>query len=139
MICPVCKKDMFVVEYKQIELDYCQSCRGVWFDAGELELLLEAGGIEGDKPFLGDVLKSPEAHTPEKKRKCPICTRNMREVMVGGETGVMIDACNRGDGLWFDGGEVASLVKIITAESPEKRGSESEIIGFLTEVFKAPQ
>ena len=46
MICPVCKKDMFVVEYKQIELDYCHTCKGVWFDAGELELLLETGGLK---------------------------------------------------------------------------------------------
>jgi len=76
---PVCKKDMFVVEYKQIELDYCHSCKGVWFDAGELELLLEAGGLKGAKQPLGDVLKLPDAQTLEKKRRCPICTTNMKK------------------------------------------------------------
>jgi hypothetical protein len=39
--------------------------------------------------------------------------------------------------LWFDGGEVASLVKVIADKSPEKKGSESEVLGFLKEVFEA--
>ena len=135
MICPVCKKDMFVVEYKQIELDYCHTCKGVWFDAGELELLLEAGGLKGAKQTLGDVLKLPDAQTMEKKRRCPICTTNMKKVIIGGEKGVMIDACIRHDGLWFDGGEVADLIKIISARVKGKKETESEIMDFLKDVF----
>ena len=137
MICPVDKKDMFVVEYKQIELDYCHICKGVWFDAGELELLFEAAGIKDARQTLGDVLKLPEAQTEEKKRKCPICSINMKKVKIGGETGVMIDACIRHDGLWFDGGEVADLIKIISAQSTVKKETESEIMGFLKDVFQS--
>jgi Zn-finger nucleic acid-binding protein len=37
MICPACKYDMIVVEYHNIELDYCNNCKGVWFDSGELQ------------------------------------------------------------------------------------------------------
>ncbi len=136
MICPVCRKGMLVVEYRQIEIDYCQACIGVWFDSGELELLLKTGGIEGARPFLGDVLKLSEARTLEKKRKCPICTKNMRKVKIGGEGGVLVDACERHHGLWFDGGEVVSLIKTTSGQLPEKKGNQSEIIGFLKDVFK---
>jgi Zn-finger nucleic acid-binding protein len=135
MICPVDKKDMFVIEYKQIELDYCHSCNGVWFDAGELELLLEAGGLKDAGLTLGDVLLLPEAPTSEKKRRCPICANKMKKVKIGGEAGVMIDACFRHHGLWFDGGEVADLIKIISARSTVKKETESEIMGFLKDVF----
>src|SRR5512136_2135701 len=100
MICPVCKKDMFVIEYKQIELDYCNSCKGVWFDAGELELLLETGGTKDARQSLGDVLHLPEVQTTEKTRRCPICARTMKKVKIGSEAGVMIDACTQNDGLW---------------------------------------
>ena len=137
MICPVCKKDMFVVEYKQVELDYCHSCKGVWFDAGELDLLLEAAGLKHVRQTLGDVLRLPETHTSERKRRCPICNINMKKVKIGGETGVMIDACIRHDGLWFDGGEVADLIKIISARSTVKKETESEIMGFLRDVFQS--
>ena len=137
MICPVDRKDMFVVEYKQIELDYCHSCKGVWFDAGELDLLLEAAGLKNAGQVLGDVLRLPEAPTSERKRRCPICNTNMKKVKIGGETGVMIDACIRHDGLWFDGGEVADLIKIISARSTVKKETESEIMGFLKDVFQS--
>ena len=137
MICPVDRKDMFVVEYKQIELDYCHSCKGVWFDAGELDLLLEAAGLKHVRQTLGDVLRLPEAHTSEKKRRCPICNINMKKVKIGGETGVMIDACIRHDGLWFDGGEVADLIKVISGCSTTKKETESEIMCFLKDVFQS--
>ncbi len=137
MICPVCRKDMFVIEYKQIELDYCQSCKGVWFDAGELELLLEAGGVKDARQSLGDVLHLTEPRTSEKKRRCPICARNMKKVKIGSEAGVMIDACIHHDGLWFDGGEVAALVNIIAKKAIGKKETESEIMSFLRDVFQS--
>ena len=40
MICPACREEMIVVEYKKIELDICVACRGVWCDADALGLLL---------------------------------------------------------------------------------------------------
>ena len=42
MRCPVDKSDMIVVEHQKIELDYCLKCSGVWFDSGELDLLVSA-------------------------------------------------------------------------------------------------
>ena len=40
MKCPVCRVPTYVVEFDKIELDLCPDCQGIWFDAGELELLL---------------------------------------------------------------------------------------------------
>jgi len=65
MICPVCNKDMFVIEYKRVELDYCHICKGAWFDAGEMELLLEIAGLKEGTQAIHDVLKLPEAQTAE--------------------------------------------------------------------------
>jgi hypothetical protein len=134
MICPVCKKDMFVVEYKQVEVDYCQSCKGAWFDAGELELLLKNDGVQY---VIGDLSKIDETRTSEKQHHCPICRKEMKKIKLGGDTGVLVDACKNGDGLWFDGGEVAELVKIITGNSSGEKDSDSEVLSFLKEVFKA--
>ena len=40
MDCPVCKNAMITLELEQVEVDHCLECRGIWLDAGELELLL---------------------------------------------------------------------------------------------------
>jgi Zn-finger nucleic acid-binding protein len=60
----------------------------------------------------------------------------MKKVTIGGEKGVMIDACIHHHGLWFDGGEVADLMKIVAGQSACKKETESEIICFLKDVFQ---
>jgi Zn-finger nucleic acid-binding protein len=136
MICPACKSDMIVVEHRKIELDYCTSCRGVWFDAGELELLLESAGLEGVEPLLAGLASLTEADSKEKKRKCPICIRKMKKVLVGQKPEILLDICPQGDGIWFDGGELAQLMKQLAGKAGEKTSPQQEILAFLQEVFK---
>lgn len=137
MRCPTCKYDMIVVEHHKIELDYCTNCQGVWFDSQELELLLNSMGLDSRNIFLGNILNSVEAQSSEKKRNCPICTKKMKKTTIGRQPEIFIDICRRGDGLWFDGGEVTSLIKQLTEKTPLKQDSQQQILGFLGETFKA--
>jgi Zn-finger nucleic acid-binding protein len=138
MICPVCKYDMIVVEYQNIELDYCNSCKGVWFDSGELELLLKSHGIEEPKAFFDGILNSQEAASPEKKRNCLVCGHKMKKTAIGKQPEILIDVCRDKHGLWFDGGEVAQLITRLVREHPPKHDSKEQVISFLEEVFEAP-
>jgi len=106
MICPACREEMIVVEYKQIELDVCVFCKGVWFDADELALLLESLELSA-----GDLARPLSAKTAEKPRRCPRCRRKMEKVLMGPGDGVMIDRCRKEHGLWFDGGELDAVIK----------------------------
>jgi len=138
MKCPACNSLMIVVEHEKIELDYCLNCSGVWFDAEELELLLETMELEGTRLSLDNILTSPDAKSVEKKRNCPICGRKMKKATVGHEPGVLIDACSWGDGFWFDSGEVGQLITRLSDKPPEKSDSQGRIITFLGEVFRVP-
>jgi Zn-finger nucleic acid-binding protein len=137
MICPVCKSDMIDVEHNRIELDYCIKCQGVWFDSEELELLLETMGLWESDLALSNAIRSPEAETSEQKRKCPICGQRMGKATIGQEPKILIDVCRRGDGLWFDGGEVSQLIKQLIKKPPAKKDSQQQVITFLGEVFQA--
>ena len=134
MICPSCKNDMIVVEYNRIELDYCGNCHGVWFDTGELELLLESLGLESANPFLKSTLETEEAETAEKKRRCPLCRQKMKKVNL--EMKVLVDLCPQGEGIWFDGGEVRVLVSQLAQKTPVKPDVPQNVINFLGEVFE---
>jgi uncharacterized protein len=137
MICPVCGKDALIVEYKGIELDYCPACAGVWFDAGELELLLEAAGLGNDTRYLADVLKLQAVKTAEKIRRCPICRHKMNKVYIDEGNKIITDICGGGHGIWFDGGEVASLVKTLVDKAPQKAESR-QVLAYITEMFQYP-
>jgi hypothetical protein len=124
---------MIVVEYKQIELDYCTNCNGVWFDAGELELMLERVNLKPNVASGKSILDLSVAATTEKKRKCPICGRKMRKELIGGEPKILVDTCPVGEGLWFDGGEVDTLISELSKEAP---GAGGQVVSFLQEVFQ---
>lgn len=128
MICPACKNPMIVLEYKGIELDICASCNGIWFDADELRLLLEKISLK-----ISEVGQSVES--AEEKRKCPICRRKMGKVAFHSAAKTTVDSCGRGHGLWFDGGEIDSVIAGLRAEIGT---SESKVVtSFLAELFSA--
>jgi len=137
MKCPVCKEIMIVVEHDKVEVDHCTNCQGVWFDAGELGLFLETVKLEDPSLYPSYFLTAPEAKTSEKKRKCPICGKRMRKVSIGQKPKVLIDACPKGDGLWFDGGEVDRLLSQLAEKPTEAADSHGRVIRFIGNVFKS--
>lgn len=50
MKCPKCGMELIEVDYKQVKIDKCSSCDGVWLDAGELEAVRKL-----EKSFLGRI------------------------------------------------------------------------------------
>jgi uncharacterized protein len=137
MICPVCKSDMVVVERNKIELDYCPNCSGTWFDSGELELLLTSVGIAECRSFIDAVTSGPQAKTREAARRCPVCLRRMKKANIGGQPGVLVDACLRGDGLWFDGGELTQLLTEMAKRPAAGQQCDEKILSFLGDMFQA--
>jgi len=134
--CPACKHLMIVVEHENIELDYCLDCSGVWFDAGELELLFETMQLTESRLSLDSILTSPDARAKEKKRRCPLCGRKMKKATVGHDPEVLIDACPQGEGLWFDKGEVVQLIRQLSDKTPGSMDAQGRVINYLGEVFK---
>lgn len=113
-------------ELEQVEVDCCLECNGIWLDAGELEMLL---GTSSAAARLVDSFKE-QSHSREKGRKCPICLRRMRKIVVADVPGgVLIDKCKQGHGLWFDKGELQGILKSASL------GEESKVQKLLADMF----
>ncbi len=126
---------MIVVEHQRIELDHCLSCGGVWFDSGELELLIESMK-KNDTSAVKELFTPVEADSVEKKRKCPICSKKMSKATICTQPLVLIDTCPRGEGLWFDSGELEQVVSQVTGLQCGKTQAEG-VLSFLGDAFKA--
>lgn len=137
MNCPKDHSSMIVVEWQRIALDYCTKCRGVWFDGGELELIFERICLDGTGLCLSDLYHRLEAKTKEKRRKCPICQDKMHKAQLGTDPQIIIDACRRGDGLWFDGGELHLLMTQLKSKPAAEGDAEDKMLSFLKEFFQA--
>lgn len=107
MDCPACGNAMITLELTDVEIDHCVGCGGIWLDAGELELLMD--DRQKASQLLASFQEAPAVG--EKPRRCPICSRKMTKIIVGRTKPVLlIDKCRRGDGLWFDRGELQEIL-----------------------------
>jgi Zn-finger nucleic acid-binding protein len=117
---------MITLELQGVEIDHCVDCGGIWLDAGELELLLD--NSEKASAMLQSF--TINAQTRERQRKCPICLKKMQKIVVGAELPeLLIDKCKKGDGLWFDKGELEDIVK------RAKLDEDNKIQNLLVEMF----
>ncbi len=48
MRCPKCGMELIEIDYKNMKIDKCSECEGIWLDAGELEAImkLEKTGLD---------------------------------------------------------------------------------------------
>ncbi len=48
MKCPKCGMELIEIDYKEIKVDKCSRCEGIWLDAGELEAIskIEKKGLD---------------------------------------------------------------------------------------------
>jgi len=128
MDCPVCKNAMITLELAEVEIDHCTGCGGIWLDAGELELLL---GSPEQAEILLNSFKVDSTCT-ERKRKCPICLKKMQKIIVAAaQPPLLIDRCIKGDGIWFDKGELTDILK---AGSFDR---ENKVVKLLSDIFGA--
>jgi len=127
MNCPVCKVPLIAVERDRIELDYCISCRGLWFDSGELELLGKSLQI----PLDLSVLSAGECLTSERPRDCPRCAKKMIKCEIPGARRILLDRCPAGEGIWFDAQELGAFIDYCA----QQKGSATPVATFLGETF----
>jgi len=124
--CPVCKNEpMIVLELNEVEIDYCLNCKGIWLDAGELELLL--GSSTETEEFLNSF--NIDDQTKERKLKCPICNKKMEKTLVIGDKKVRIDKCKANHGIWFESGELEDILKMASF------GKDDKILILLKDMF----
>lgn len=91
---------MIILEFQDVELDFCPACEGCWLDAGELGLILRG---ERDLP---DGWRAWA--TQPTKRRCPRCHAKMQCGIAPG-TNVEADACVKSHGIWLDRDELAAI------------------------------
>jgi len=107
--CPKCKADMEQVEYEGVEIDRCVLCNGIWFDAGEIEVMRDkkaAAAIDTGDAAIGKALNVIDNY------RCPRCSGSMVRVVDPQQTGIWYEICSSCSGSFLDAGELLDLSKV---------------------------
>jgi Zn-finger nucleic acid-binding protein len=140
MYCPVCHRDMKQEYYLNLEIDYCDSCNGLWFDGGEVQWLIKARTLPENFAALSGEMDIDAPRAREKTRPCPRCQVGMKKITY---QGLNLDYCDHCAGTWFDAGELprffAEKIKANDAPAPRTPANLSlrEILSGLLHILSA--
>jgi Zn-finger nucleic acid-binding protein len=104
-------------------LDYCRRCGGIWFDTGEVQQLrgVRPKGLPRAIDLRETAFRMPchSCHVPmgrndescpscgwKNRIYCPTCDRELERIERGE---LVLDACRRCQGVWFDNHELAQI------------------------------
>ena len=113
MRCPKCRADMEQVNYEGIEVDRCRICKGLWFDAGELEAMSEKNAAA--ETDTGDASTGKRKNTME-DYQCPRCSGAMVSVVDERQPHISFETCSDCHGSFLDAGELRDLATISVGE-----------------------
>lgn len=112
MQCSNCKNGLKKITYKDVELDQCLNCGGMWFDGGELrkvkeredELLrwLDIDLFADTKQFTGGY----------SSMVCPKDGNSLYEISYD-NTDINVDVCNVCKGVWLDKEELDNIIAFL--------------------------
>lgn len=109
MDCPIHKEELKQAIFYGVEVDFCSTCLGLWFEEDELRLAKD----EKDKDLRWLDL---DLWKDRKKfkifpgiRLCPSCRLPLYEIYYG-DSRVIVDVCNLCHGVWLDRGEFKRII-----------------------------
>jgi len=107
--CPGCRQPMTMQTYIGFNLDICQTCDGLWFDAEELRRLIAADPLAMlviEDRYLPHV-------TQYKARKgvfaCPACDGLLHVYAYQYDSQIELEACDNCGGFWVQEGELSKM------------------------------
>ncbi len=111
--CPKCRADMEQVEHEGVEVDRCRHCKGIWFDAGEIEAL----GTKNAAAALdtGDLATGMQ-HNALQDYQCPRCNGHMSNVVDERQPHIAFETCDDCQGSFLDAGELRDLANFTLGE-----------------------
>lgn len=121
--CPKCGKGLETKVLGPIDVDECESCKGVWLDAGELGKAEEAA--DPNINWLDfEIWKHPEKFkSRETELKCPSCAEKTVSIEYG-HTGVDINYCPGCRGIWLEKDELPKIIESLEDEISKKTFSD---------------
>ncbi len=105
MNCPKCQSTTHEMTIEGVVLDFCPSCKGMWFDKDEMAFMTE---LPDDIPNVSEVQK--EARKTD--YDCPRCGNKLEEMKFVQVQDLLIDRCPQCKGIWLDDGELPKLEAI---------------------------
>jgi Zn-finger nucleic acid-binding protein len=126
MNCPKCNIALKSSVYEGVKVDKCEKCNGTWLDDGEIERIVETKEEKFDAKLVRETLALGFTGVPKEEQQtvvqCPKCGAGMEAINYDYSSGIILDRCPEGHGLWLDSSELekAQIVREQSEDEFEK-------------------
>jgi len=115
-MCPICSQQLMTISLELGDgffVERCEKCKGLFFDPGELLMILEKAASRADEVCFESLKQVTEGNDLIRRDvryvKCPVCQTFMLRVNFGRRSGVVVDKCKK-HGVWLCAGELKQLL-----------------------------
>ncbi len=138
--CPKCKKSLLSRFFHNIEVDYCPTCLGLWFEEDELRLVKDEKDRELRWLDIDLWEEETEFRISSGIRICPSCRIPLYEVRYAGSN-VIVDICNLCKGIWLDRGEFKAIIEWLRAKAGDEivNNYTKNLLREFGEIFTGPE
>lgn len=138
MLCPKCDCELEIVVVKDVKLEICSSCDGIWFDYEELYKIVRIPEEELRGTDIEKSLEKNHENDPDDNGfhiTCPKCGDPMEIQTYCCDSGVKMDKCSRCNGIWLDDGEIMQIIEYcINTNEPVPQEKINILNSKLTEI-----
>jgi len=114
--CPLCSLNTVIIDLAGIEIDYCYSCGGIWFDKGEINQFHDALTYQDLCNEMTTALKEMSLTNRDTKRadylNCPVCSQLMSHKKYVEISDIILDRC-ADHGTWTEQEDLIKILEII--------------------------
>ncbi|MFO0617775.1 MAG: zf-TFIIB domain-containing protein [Polyangiaceae bacterium] len=133
LVCPHCRRRLATVRVKDVELNGCGACGGIWVDNASAQNLVKAP----DAVFEDLATRcAAGARNRSKRAAAPVCARCRVPLDPAKNGQLELDVCTL-HGTWFDAFELAGLIRSLLAKrapSAEARPATVVCVGCSTSI-----
>lgn len=124
MKCPQCRQSMETKHFDGIAVDECPRCRGIWFDPGEIDELVD--DLEPDLRWAEfEMWKNRADFRAEFDRlDCPRCINAALAKLCDTDSDTCIRLCPQCRGSWMTPEDFAAIVHSLSAELERRTASD---------------
>ena len=120
MNCPRCDVALDEKKFKDIDIDHCPECKGLWLDFHELDQLEDHAMDEDERKGMIEYARR------ESDISCPHCHEVMETFNYRAHN-LPIDHCKNRHGYWLDEGEEKKVLEVMKQRVQDlKRSSSAE-------------
>lgn len=117
MQCPTCQIPMQTMRIGEAQIDECPTCRGIWFDKGELEEIKDEA--DPDLRFLDIGIWSRKALFNIRKEtlSCPRCRNLSMRAINFQEPDIDVTFCPACEGVWLNADDFRKILATLSQEA----------------------